>query len=99
MAVTTIFSGNLAHQTASAWVAVPAANLYTLQVFGCPIDYVEFSVDGTHPFKANSSNSSGYGEPSILTRAMAIKSPVAWARLNNTDTGDLTGVVATILNV
>jgi hypothetical protein len=98
MAVTTVFNGNLAHQTASAWVAVPVVNLYSLQVSGCPLSFVELSIDGSSAFKASTTNGPIYGEPSATGNAMLIKSPIAWARVNNTDTGDLTGIKVTILN-
>ena len=96
MAVTTIFSGTLAATTASAWVAVPAANKYTVQSVGLGFGFIEFSVDGTNPFTLVTNQASGVG--TAQGSAYTVNTPVLWARVNNTGTSSVPGILATIGN-
>src|ERR1044072_1392847 len=94
MAVTTIFSGTLAATTASAWVAVPAANKYTVQSVGLGFGFIEFSVDGTNPFTLVTNPPSGLR--TAQGSAYTVNPPVLRATVNNPGTGSVPGILATI---
>lgn len=98
MALTTILNGNLAASTASAWVAVPAATTYTVQCVGIDLGNIEYSIDGTNPFRPQYASPD---QPGAASRpaAFTLRTPVLWARVNNQGSTAVNGILATIANV
>lgn len=95
MAVTTIFSGTTTANTPTAWVAVPAANKYTVQSSGLDYTFVEYSVDGTNAFKLVTNQSSAVG--TAASPGFTVNTPVLWARVNPGP--NAVAVLATIINI